>query len=81
MEPDAKRRRRKRLRRSVTRRDTRFVPAALEAAEDDGADAAKWEQPLIKTGKFLKRKKQRSLACCSENRGAARVSSRRPATC
>ena len=68
------------MRRSVTRRDTRFVPAALDAA-DDGADAAKWEQPLIKTGKFLKRKKQTSLACCSENRGAARVSSRRPATC
>jgi hypothetical protein len=69
------------LRRRVTRRDTRFTPAALDDAEEDGADVAKWEHPLIKTGKFLKRQKQRSLACCSDRRGAARVRSTRPAAC
>ena len=65
----------------MTRRDTRFAPAALDDAEEDGADVAKWEHPLIKTGKFLKRQKQRSLACCSDSRGAARVRSTRPAAC
>lgn len=62
--PDEKWRRLKRLRRRVTRRETRLGPAALED-DDDGADdddVAKWEHPLISTGKFLNKTKQTSLA-------------------
>ena len=53
--PDEKWRRLKRLRRRVTRRETRLGPAALE---DDDDDVAKWEHLLISTGKFLNKTKQ-----------------------
>ncbi len=44
-----------------------------DGADDDEDDVAKWEQPLMRTGRFRKRRKQRSLACCSDSKGAARV--------
>jgi hypothetical protein len=53
--PDEKWRRLKRLRRRVTRRETRLGPAALE---DDDDDVAKREHLLISTGKFLNKTKQ-----------------------
>jgi hypothetical protein len=84
-EPEAKWRRRKRFRRSVMRREMRLGPATLNDDDDDDDDddedrpdnneddVAKWEHPLIRTGKFRNRRKQRSLACCSDSKGAARV--------
>ncbi len=66
----------------MTRRETRFVPAALED-DDDGADdddVAMWEHPLISTGKFLNKKKQTSLAWFSDSKGAARVRRVMPAS-
>lgn len=71
-QPDTKESRRNRLRRSVTSKGTRFGPVVCDDDEE------KWEHPLIRTGKFLNMRKQRSLACCSESKGAVRVRSVMP---